>query len=131
MSRYVRIELRGTTLEAIEAALQAQGLPYERPKRRVRLRGSLECTGDPVDLRLAAGVHDTVEDFGFVVEDGVLTLVCGELDRDALEDSLLPALHQASAAHLVQEAAAAQGMRVHEGPTDPDGTRRLILELDE
>ncbi len=131
MSRYVRIEVRGVTLDGVEAALSAHGLPYQRPRRRVRLEGSLECMGDPVDLRLPAGVHDSVEDFGFVVEQGQLVLVCGELDRDALERSLVPALHQSTAAHAVQAAAAREGMRVHEGPTDADGTRRLILELDE
>ena len=72
MSRYVHIELRATSLEAVEAALSGLGLPYVRPRRRVRLEGSLECTGDPVDIRLEAGVCDTVEDFGFVVADGAL-----------------------------------------------------------
>ena len=60
MSRYVHIELRATTLDAVEAALRELDLPFERPRRRVRLQGSLECTGDPVDLRLASGVCDTV-----------------------------------------------------------------------
>lgn len=131
MSRYVHIELRATTLDAVEAALRELDLPFERPRRRVRLQGSLECTGDPVDLRLASGVCDTVEDFGFAVEDGVLRLVCGELDQSALEETLLPPLRQAIATATVRQRAAAEGLTVRELETEPGGTRRLVLELDE
>jgi len=131
MSRYVHIELRATTLDAVEAALRELGLPFERPRRRVRLQGSLECTGDPVDLRLAAGVCDTVEDFGFVVEGGVLRLVCGELDQTQLEDALLPPLRQAIATATVRQSAKAQGLKLRELDTEPGGTRRLVLELED
>jgi len=131
MSRYVQIELGATTLDAVEAGLRALALPFERPRRRVRLRGSLECTGDPVDLRLEAGLCDTVEDFGFVVEDGVMRLVCGELDETQLRETLLPRLRQATAAHAVAQTATAQGLTVRTLETEADGTRRLLLELDD
>ncbi len=131
MSRYVHIELRAISLDAVEAALSGLSLPYVRPRRRVRLEGSLECTGDPVDIRLEAGVCDTVEDFGFVVVDGALQLVCGELDQAQLEGTLLPKLRQATAVETIERAALGRGIQVHEATTDADGTRRLILELDD
>ncbi len=131
MSRYVHIELRATSLDAVEAALGALRLPYIRPRRRVRLEGSLECTGDPVDIRLEAGICDTVEDFGFAVEGGVLKLVCGELDHALLESTLLPKLRQATALEAVERVALGQGIHVHEAAAEADGTRRLILELDD
>lgn len=131
MSRYVHIELKATSLDAVEAAVSALDLPYTRPPRRIRLEGSLECTGDPVDIRLEAGVCDTVEDFGFVVNDGVLRLVCGELDQAQLEAELLPKLRQATAAQAVERAAINHGLAVRKTIVDADGTRRLILELDD
>lgn len=131
MSRYVHIELKATSLDAVEAAMVALKLPYIRPRRRVRLEGSLECTGDPVDIRLDAGVCDTVEDFGFVVNDGVLRLVCGELDQAQLEGALLPKLRQATAAQAIELAAVEHGLTVRDTTVDADGTRRLILELDD
>jgi hypothetical protein len=115
----------------VEASLRALDLPYTRPRRRVRLQGSLECVGDPVDLRLEAGVCDTVEDFGFVLEDGVLRLVCGELDRGQLEAELLPRLRQGAAVASVEQALTASGMQVRELKADADGTRRIVLELDD
>ena len=131
MSRYVHIELRATTLEAVELALRTLALPYQRPRRRVRLQGSLECTGDPVDIRLEAGILDTVEDFGFAVDDGVLRLICGELDEAHLQAELLPKLRQAIAEQRVQQSVVREGLTVVGTHTEPDGTRRLILELDE
>lgn len=131
MSRYVHIELRATSLDAVEAALRSMSLPYVRPRRRVRLEGSLECTGDPVDIRLEAGVCDTVEDFGFVVEGGALRLVCGELDQSQLEETLLPKLRQATAVETIERAAVGRGIAVLEAAADADGTRRLILDLDD
>lgn len=131
MSRYVHIELRATTLEAVEVALRQLDLPYARPRRRVRLQGSLECTGDPVDIRLEAGLLDTVEDFGFAVDDGVLRLICGELDETPLQEALLPKLRQSIAEQTVQQSAAREGLTVVGTRTEADGTRRLILELDD
>lgn len=131
MSRYVHIELRATTLEAVELALRTLALPYARPRRRVRLQGSLECTGDPVDIRLEAGILDTVEDFGFAVDDGVLRLICGELDEAQLQAELLPKLRQSIAEQRVQHSVAQDGLSLVGSHTEPDGTRRLILELDE
>ncbi|MEM6294595.1 MAG: hypothetical protein AAGA54_25195 [Myxococcota bacterium] len=131
MSRYVQIELRGATLDGIEAALRQLSLPVERPPRRVRLQGSLECVGDPVDLRLPAGTFDTVEDFGFALERGVVRLICGELDRSLLDETLLPDLERARAEATVRTAAGVAGMRVTDTLVEPDGTRRVVLEVDE
>lgn len=131
MSRYIHIELPAVSLDAVEAALSQLSLPCVRPRRRVRLEGSLECMGDPVDIRLEAGVCDTVEDFGFVVVDGALQLVCGELDQTQLEDVLLPKLRQATAVETIERAVVRSGIGVREAATDADGTRRLILELDD
>lgn len=131
MSRYVHIELRATTLEAVEDALRVLALPYARPRRRVRLRGSLECTGDPVDIRLEAGLLDTVEDFGFAVDDGVLRLICGELDETSLRDALLPKLRHAIAQQRVEQTVSHEGLTVVGSRVEADGTRRVILELDD
>lgn len=131
MSRYVHIELRATTLEAVELALRTLALPYTRPHRRVRLQGSLECTGDPVDIRLAAGILDTVEDFGFAVDDGVLRLICGELDEAQLQAELLPTIRQSITEQRIQQSVAQDGLAVVDSRTEPDGTRRLILELED
>ncbi len=131
VSRYVHIELRGATLDGVEAALRRLSLPVERPPRRIRLEGSLECVGDPVDLRLPAGTLDTVEDFGFVLEAGVVRLVCGELDRSLLDDALLPDLARLRAEATVRTAAGVVGMRVTHTHVEPDGTRRVVLEVDD
>lgn len=131
MSRYVHLELPATTLDQVAAALERLGLPYVRPARRVRLRGSLECTGDPVDLRLDAGVCEAVEDFGFVLHEGRVRLVCGELDQTQLESVLLPELRQETALAATERAAVAQGMRVTSTQVEAGGTRRLILEVDD
>lgn len=132
VSRYVEISLPASTLDEVAASLTTLGLVFERPRRRVLLQGSLECEGEPVDLRLAAGVLDTVEDFGFVRDqDGSMRLVCGELDQRVLEASLVPALQQTRSEAAVHQAATAAGMRIARTDLEPDGTRRLVLEVDD
>ncbi len=131
MSRYVEIDLGALTLDEVEAALTELGLPYHRPRHRVVLEGSLECTGEPVDLRLEAGVLDSVEDFGFVLEGARLRMVCGELDRAHLQAELVPGLERARAAAAVLRAAPQAGLRVTEEHVAADGSRRLVLEVDD
>ncbi len=128
MSRYVQIaatELRA--LEPVAEALRAMGLPVERlPRGQLMLEGSLECPGEPVDLRLPAGTLDTVEDFGLVsTQDGV-ALVCGELDRELLTERLIDPLRRALTEQAVLEAAARSGLEA-ETHTELDGRRRLVL----
>lgn len=53
------------------------------------LEGSLECSGEPVALRVDAGTGGAIEDFGFALEDGAVVLVCGEIDHDVLSAGVL------------------------------------------
>lgn len=99
MSRYVEVALAIVDLDEAAQALAGLGLAVERAQGGLMLRGGLECTGAPVELRIAAGPFDTVEDFGLArAADGTLVLVCGELDRSRLEARLVPAMTDAIAA---------------------------------
>lgn len=127
MSRYVHVTaptLR--SLEEVRASLEAMGLTVEHGRRRVMLEGSIECAGEPVDLRLAAGTLDTVEDFGFVLESGRVELVCGELDRELLEHDLLAPMRAAINEGRVRQAADEAGLEVEE-VQQTEGGRRLVL----
>lgn len=127
MSRYVQVAAPALhDLEEVARGLAALGLSVERGRGPVMLEGSLECDGEPVDLRLAAGTLDSVEDFGFVRRDDGVHLVCGELDRDLLLGSLLAPLRQVVAEARVRQAAADAGLQV-EQTTEVDGQRRLVL----
>ena len=92
MSRYVRATIELAGLDEVAQALAVMGIAFQRAVDRVMLRGSLECTGEPVALRCEAGTADAIEDFGFVVEEGRVQLVCGEVDRDHLTTALVPEL---------------------------------------
>jgi len=131
VSRYVRVELGVFDKPALRAALATAlpGITIEEAAHageRVMLEGSLECAGEPVDLRMAAGVGGTVEDFGFVLEPegGACRLICGEYDRRLLEAELLPPLRQALAVGRVRAAAGAAGLELEER-VEADGTRRI------
>ncbi|HET6582292.1 MAG TPA: hypothetical protein VFG69_02570 [Nannocystaceae bacterium] len=98
MSRYVEVALALRDLDEVASALASLGLVVERATEGLMLRGGLECTGAPVELRVAAGPFDTIEDFGLARRsDGTLVLVCGELDRGRLDAALVPALATAIA----------------------------------
>ena len=129
MSRYVRVETSARTLDELAAALAALELIVERGQAgaRLMLQGSLECAGEPVDLRLPAGAAGSVEDFGWRREDtGALTLICGEPDRDHLEVALLRPLRRELATTRARAAASAAGLEVEE-EGDADGALRLKL----
>ncbi|MEZ4382507.1 MAG: hypothetical protein R3A79_14315 [Nannocystaceae bacterium] len=129
MSRYVHVVTELRALAEIEAGLRALGLAFERADvpRGLSLAGSLECAGEPVDLRLAAGAAGSVEDFGWRRgEDGALTLVCGEPDRDHLEVALLQPLRRELALQRARAAAEASGCEIEE-VVDTDGAVRLKL----
>lgn len=124
MSRYVAVTLELHSLDEIATALARLGLPFERARERVMLRGSLECAGDPVDIRLEAGTLDAVEDFGFVREGGTTRLVCGELDAEPLREALLVPLRAA----VVRQRLEAAGARVESVEVGRDGIRIVVEE---
>ncbi len=127
MSRYVSVTLEHLELERDEllADLRELGLAVESAEHegdKLLLQGSLECAGEPVDLRLAAGVLDSVEDWGFVRGPSGWRLVCGELDRRSLEQGLVEPLTRVSALRRVRKAARAAGLALDE-LVEADGTR--------
>ena len=104
MSRYVRVTATVHNLDAVAQALVAMEVAFERRASGVMLEGSLECPGEPVELRVAAGVSGAIEDFGFSIEDGRVVLVCGDVDRELLEQTLLAEVQQRAAAVGVEQA---------------------------
>lgn len=128
MSRYQRVELAPQTRDELAAALAALGLVPEwaDPAVGLMLTGSLECAGEPVDLRLPAGTLGAVEDLGFVLTPTGLALVCGELDRNLLTRRLLTPLLAQVAAARARSFAAAADLNLEES-VQADGTRRLRL----
>jgi hypothetical protein len=106
LSRYVEVAIAVRDTDEIAVALTSLGLAVERGTDGLMLRGGLECPGAPVELRIAAGPFDTIEDFGFARrDDGTIVLVCGELDRARLDAGLVPALATAVAARRVDASA--------------------------
>lgn len=128
MSRYQRVELAPLTRDELSAALHELGLVPEwaDPAVGLMLTGSLECAGEPVDLRLPAGTLGAVEDLGFLLTPTTLALVCGELDRNLLERRLLTPLRAAVAVARARSFAAAADLDLEE-TQQADGTRRLRL----
>lgn len=131
MSRYVQLTLGLSSLDAVAEALRALGIAFERPHERVMLRGSIECAGEPVDIRVEAGTLDAVEDFGFVLESSEagdrVRLVCGELDRSILQERLLGPIVQHATAATVERAAAREGLDVVRERAF-DGTERIVVK---
>src|SRR5690606_37983141 len=81
MSRYVSVDLSlalPTGHDALRDLLETLGLSVVPGP--VSLTGSLECQGEPVDLKIDPGPYGTIEDFGFVLQPRA-RLVCGELDK--------------------------------------------------
>jgi len=130
VSKYVQLEVRARRLEDVVAALEELGFAAEvsPPRDRIMLEGSLECAGEPVDVRLPAGTSGAVEDFGFRAEpDGGVRLVCSEVDKRSIEAALLGALRQALARIRAHAAAARAGLAVDE-TVEANGERRLVLK---
>lgn len=129
MSRYVSVALAPSRREDLLAALAALGLEAELADagESLMLEGSLECAGEPVEIRLAPGTLGAVEDFGFVQRDGAYVLVCGELDRGRLERDLVPKLRSQATVERLRALAQAEGAKVEER-VEPDGTRRLLIK---
>ena len=129
MSRFVHLTTALTDRSELLAGLTDLGLHPELADlpAGLMLRGSLECAGEPVDLRLPAGALGSVEDFGLTRRpDGAFDLVCSEHDRALLERALLTPLRQAIAGQRARAAAAAADLDVEE-TRGVDGDLRLIL----
>lgn len=137
MSRYVSVSLSVRTADELEHALgtlelspqRADGLELKAALEggghpaMLMLDGSLECAGEPVHLRFAAGTLGTVEDFGLRLDPQGPVLVCGEYDTKVLERRLLRPFVAAIATRRL-ELAGQTGTVVEE----PDGTIRIIVE---
>lgn len=134
MSRYVSVALELRNREDLLAGLRGLALAFELAEdagaEALMLEGSLECAGEPVEIRLAPGTLGAVEDFGFVRRDDRYVLVCGELDQGRLERELLPRLRQQVAVQRARRLAEAAGDTV-EQHVEPDGTRRLVIKRSE
>lgn len=129
MSRYVRLDCPNLSLAQLRDRLDAMGIAYEAAgRRRLMLQGSLECAGEPVDVRCAPGVAGAVEDFGFVIEDGQLRLVCGDVDRDCVRADVLQPLLQSVAEAEVRAMAERAGLEVERVSTDAQGQRKVVLK---
>lgn len=131
MSRYqtIALSLGASTKPELIAGLCELGLDPEQAEfadDRVMLHGSLECAGEPVDLRMPAGALGSVEDFGLALADGRWRLICGEVDRKLLERRLVEPLGQALVLLRAREAAERADLALSES-VEPDGTRRLRL----
>ncbi len=129
MSRYQRVALGPMTRDELAAGLAALGLSgvWADPDVGLMLTGSLECAGEPVDVRLAPGTLGAVEDFGFLLAAPGPALVCGEYDRARLARDLLAPLAQAVAIARTRELAAAADLELTE-EVEQDGARRLRLQ---
>ena len=127
MSRYVEVEV-AASLDEVRAALIALGHEAEARAdgRRVMLEGSLECAGQPVDLRFGPGVLGAVEDFGFVVDEARVQLVCGDVDQKALERDLLGPLKAHLARARAEALAASEGLET-ETVREADGSTRIVV----
>lgn len=122
MSRFVEIALGLGSLDEVTAALARLGIAFERAEDPVTLHGGVECGDVPVDVRVAAGACDSVEDFGFVEDAGLANLVCGEPDRARLERTLVTPLR----AELARARLVADGtLAVELLETRADGSIRL------
>lgn len=131
MSRYVDVVLALPRLgrEELARRLADLGLEIEVPAEgeRAMLEGSLECAGEPVDLRVSPGQAGAIEDFGFRLEEGRLVLVCGDLDRKPLTREVVEPLRQALAEQRARARLEAAGYALEE-TVEADGTRRIRLK---
>lgn len=128
MSRFVRVATHLEDRAEALAGLRALGLAAVNAAEgdALMLRGSLECAGEPVEIRVEAGALGSVEDFGLRRGEAGLELVCSEHDRTHLERALLGPLRQEVAAARARAAAAAAGLGVEEA-RDAAGAVRLVV----
>lgn len=104
MSQIVHIPV-DLTLEQLQRACQERGVKVEhRPGRRLLLPVSPECIAEPVDLLCQAGIAETLESWGFRERNGQVELVCGEFDRNHLQENLLDPIRRSVALTRVTKA---------------------------
>lgn len=104
MSKILTVEL-DFTLEQLVPALQQTGIELQhRPGRRLLLPVSAECIPEPVDVLCPAGSADTLEAWGFRIDNQTLELVCGEFDRDILMQGMINPLRKRLAQTRVEQA---------------------------
>lgn len=127
MSRYVSVQV-AASLDEVRAAVASLDLEVQSGpgNETLMLDGSLECAGEPVHLRFEAGTLNSVEDFGFRLDDQGVVLVCGDVDRNVLERELLAPLRAALVKARLEAEAKATGGTVQE-IVEADGTRRIVL----
>lgn len=92
MSRYVEVAIAPASRAELAVALTSLGIAVEIGDEPIMLRGGVECSGAPVDARVAAGVHGSAEEFGFVLGAHEVVLVCGEVDRARLQAAVVAPL---------------------------------------
>ncbi len=126
MSLYVKVPLDLADRAELEAGLRALGVAFSAAPRgrAITLDGSLECAGEPVQLRIDPAELGLAEDLGFAwdADAGRYDLVCGEPDRPRAERRLLAPLLAEVARARLRAAGEDVALRV-----DADGTRRLVL----
>ncbi len=123
MSRYVEVAIAVGSRRELAIALDRLGIAAELGDEPIMLRSGVECSGAPVDIRVGAGVHGCVEEFGFLIRGTELVLVCGEVDRRRLEPSVVAPL----VAELARQRLAQAGLDVNvvrEGGTTRVAIRR-------
>lgn len=128
MSRYVSVQIEVTEREQLLEWLRNKNIEVAVAPagEQLMLDGSLECAGEPVEIRVPPGVMGAVEDFGFVRDGAGFRLVCGEHDRRRLERELLADLTEVVARARLEAHAQREGLTL-ERHVEADGTRRLVL----
>lgn len=107
MSQIVTLDL-DLSLDELKQGLRDRGIAMQNPElgRRIRLAVSAECVAEPVDLMCPAGSAQSLEAWGFRREGGKMLLVCGEFDRDILQEEVIDPIRKATALRRVKAAIA-------------------------
>lgn len=104
MSQILTIPL-DLNLETLHTALKERGIEVQQnPGRKLLLPVSSECIAEPVDLLCKAGAADTLEAWGFRTQGDQVELVCGQFDRNILQEGLLDPIRRALALQRVTQA---------------------------
>jgi hypothetical protein len=131
MSRYFEIKLQASpiTRNDLEALFQLLNLSSEwaQSSEQVLLSGSLECAGEPVDVRIAAGALGSIQDFGFRQNGHAYELVCGEFDRTTLATTLRAALDRVFAQATVEASLRNTAFRSEKVELENGETRYIVV----
>ncbi|RMG93747.1 MAG: hypothetical protein D6705_17830 [Deltaproteobacteria bacterium] len=127
MSQYVHVDVPIESREELLAALSACGLVHQvAGAEGLVLEGSVECAGDPVDVRVAPEAAETVQDWGFSYENGRVMLVCADVDRPRLERQIVPRI----TAEIVRARLTAAGHHTRT-VVDADGRHRIVVGVED